>query len=218
MTMEIPEAVILDIDGTLVDSNYQHVIAWQRAFAENGLEIAAWRIHRCIGMGGDQIVSTLAGQDVEERSGDRIRESEGAIYSELMPEVAAFEGAASLIRMLKDRELTVILASSAKEEEVEHYVDLLEATGLHDGYTSSSDVDSTKPEPDLIEAALRKAGTGEAVMVGDSVWDVEAARRAGLGTIGVLCGGFGEAELTGAGASPVLETIDLVAGEILGGS
>ena len=95
------------------------------------------------------------------------------------------------------------------------YIELLEAAGLHDGYTSSADVESTKPEPDLIEVALKKAGTGSAVMVGDSVWDVEAARRAGLDTIGVLCGGFGEAELAGAGASPVVESIDQVAAAIL---
>jgi len=122
-----------------------------------------------------------------------------------------------MIGRLKAEGVRVVLASSAKEDEVEHYIDLLDASGLNDGYTSASDVDSTKPEPDLIEVAIEKAGKGSAVMVGDSVWDVEAARRAGLDTIAVLCGGFGEAELTGAGAVAVVETIDQVAREILTG-
>ena len=212
-----PEAVILDIDGTLVDSNYQHAVAWQRAFTRCGFDVAAWRIHRLVGMGGDQIVKTLLGDEVEEEHGEAIREAEGETYSEFMPEVAAFEGAHDLIRRLKDGGLTVVLASSAKEDEVEHYIDLLGAGELADGHTSAADVDSTKPEPDLIEVAIEKAGKDSAIMVGDSVWDIEAARRAGLDTIAVLCGGFGEAELTGAGAVTVVETIDQVAGKILPG-
>ncbi len=211
------DAVILDIDGTLVDSNYQHTIAWQRAFRKCGFTVAAWRIHRCIGMGGDQIVKNLLGDGADEEHGESIREAEGDCYAELMPEVAAFDGAHELIGRFKDEGLTVILASSAKEDEVEHYIELLGAADLNDGYTSADDVDSTKPEPDLIEVALEKAGSGRAVMVGDSVWDIEAAKRAGLDTIAVLCGGFGEAELTGAGAVAVVETIDDVAGEVLDG-
>ena len=202
-----PKAVILDIDGTLVDSNYQHVIGWQRAFADSGFEIAAWRIHRCIGMGGDQIVTVLAGEDAESESGDAIRESEGGHYKSLMPEVKVFDGAPELVNRLKEAGHAVVLASSAKQEEVEHYVELLGAADRIDGFTSSADVDTTKPEPDLIEAALEKAGTREAVMVGDSVWDVESASRAGIDSIAVLCGGFGEAELQGAGARVVVTSI-----------
>ena len=168
-------------------------------------------------MGGDQIVRTLLGDEVEDEHGEAIREAEGETYSELMPEVAAFEGAHDLIARLKDEGLIVVLASSAKQAEVEHYIELLGAGDLNDGYTSAADVDATKPEPDLIEVAIEKAGKGSAVMVGDSVWDIEAAKRAGLDTIAVLCGGFGEAELTGAGAVAVVETIDQVAGEILTG-
>lgn len=211
------DAAILDIDGTLVDSNYQHVIAWQRAFRRCGFEVAAWRIHRCVGMGGDQIVKTLLGDDAEDEHGEAIRGAEGETYSELMPEVAAFEGAHDLIVRLKERGMGVVLASSAKQEEVEHYIDLLDAAALNDGYTSSADVDSTKPDPDLIHVAKEKAGSSKAVMVGDSVWDIEAARRAGLGTVGVLCGGFGQSELEGAGAITVVEMIEQVAGEILPG-
>ena len=202
-----PKAVILDIDGTLVDSNYQHVIGWQRAFSDSGFDIAAWRIHRCIGMGGDQIVTVLAGEDAESESGDAIRESEGGHYKSLMPEVKVFDGAPELVNRLKEAGHAVVLASSAKQEEVEHYVELLGAADRIDGFTSSADVDTTKPEPDLIEAALEKAGTREAVMVGDSVWDVESASRAGIDSVAVLCGGFGEAELQGAGAKAVVTSI-----------
>lgn len=205
------KAAILDIDGTLVDSNYQHVIAWQRAFTECGFRVDAWRIHRCVDMGGDQLVTTLLGQDVEDERGDEIREAEKRLYKQLMPEVRAFDDARELVTRLKEEGLTVVLASSAKEEEVEHYVRLLDVSALHDGYTSAADVDATKPDPDLIEAAIEKAGVGDAVMVGDSVWDIEAASRAGLRTIAVLCGGFGAAELEGAGAEVVLETIGEVA-------
>lgn len=202
-----PRAIILDIDGTLVDSNYQHVIGWQRAFSDSGFDIAAWRIHRCIGMGGDQIVTVLAGEDAERECGDAIRESEGGHYKSLMPEVKAFDGAPELIARLKEAGHVVVLASSAKQDEVEHYVGLLDAAERIDGFTSSADVDTTKPEPDLIEAALEKASTREAVMVGDSVWDVESASRAGIDSIAVLCGGFGEAELQGAGAKVVVTSI-----------
>lgn len=209
-----PKAVILDIDGTLVDSNYQHVIGWQRAFADYGFDVAAWRIHRCIGMGGDQIVSVLAGEDAERESGDSIRDAEGDHYKSVLPEVKAFDGARELILRLKDAGHVVVLASSAKQDEVERYIGLLEADDLTDGFTSSADVDTTKPEPDLIEAALGKAGKQEAVMVGDSVWDVESASRAGIESIAVLCGGFGEAELEGAGAKVVVTSITDVFDEI----
>lgn len=212
-----PRAVIFDVDGTLVDSNYQHTIAWQRAFERCGFRVPGWRIHRSIGMGGDQFVKSLLGDEVENEHGEDIREAEAEAYATLMPEVAAFEGAHAAIERVKGEGLTVVLASSAKQDEVEHYIELLDASGLNDGYTSADDVDSTKPEPDLIEVALKKAGDGDAVMVGDSVWDIEAAKRAGLDTIGVLCGGFGQAELTDAGAVRVVDAIDQVAGEILAG-
>jgi len=209
------EAVILDIDGTLVDSNYQHVIAWQRAFRDSDVEVPAWRIHRTVGMGGDQMIEKLAGQHVEDQFGDAIRDAEKEHYEQLLPEVAPLEGARQLIVDLKDAGLTVILASSAKEEEVEHYVDLLDAGDICDGRTSSGDVDATKPEPDLIEVAVEKAGGGKAIMVGDSVWDVESAKRAGIETVAVLCGGFGKAELEDAGAITVVESVDQVARQVI---
>ena len=145
---------IVDIDGTLVDTNYHHAIAWGRAFAEHGVTPALWRIHRHLGMGGDQLVAALAGEQVERRNGDAIREAEGRLYGELIAEVRPFEGARELIASLKDRGHAVVLASSAKAEEVDHYLDLLEARGLVDDWTTSTDVAATKPHPDLITCLL----------------------------------------------------------------
>ena len=126
----------------------------------------------------------------------------------LIDEVEPLQGARGLIEDLKDRGHSVVLASSAKAHEVEHYLDLLGARELADGWTTSADVDATKPEPDLVKAAVEKAGGGEAVMLGDTVWDVEAAKRAGVETITVLTGGFSEAELRDAGAGWVFESIE----------
>lgn len=201
-------AAILDIDGTLVDTNYHHVVAWYRAFAEHDVEVPIWRIHRHIGMGGDHIVETLGGEDVESDRGDDIRETEGERYQELIDEVKLLPGARELIDELVGRGLTVVLASSAKAEEVDHYLDMLGARDAVEGWTTSADVEATKPEPDLVEAALEKAGTREAVMIGDSTWDIKAAERAGIQTLAVLTGGFGEDELREAGAAEVFESVD----------
>ncbi|HET8673353.1 MAG TPA: HAD family hydrolase [Thermoleophilaceae bacterium] len=199
---------ILDIDGTLVDTNYHHAIAWYRAFRQHDLVLPIWRIHRHIGMGGDQLVAALAGNDAEEEKGDDIRTAEKALYLALIEEVEPMAGARALIGDLKKAGHTVVLASSAKEDEVDHYLDLLDARGLADDWTTSADVETTKPAPDLVEAAREKAGGGDAVMVGDTPWDVKAAGRAGVETIAVLTGGFAEAELTEAGACAVFESIE----------
>ncbi len=204
----MPPAAILDVDGTLVDTNYQHSIAWYRAFRQNDVVLPIWRIHRHIGMGGDQLVKSLAGEQLETEKGDDIRAAESVLYGELMTEVEPLEGARELIEELKQRGHAVVLASSAKAHEVEHYLDLLDARELADGWTTSADVEATKPEPDLVVAAVEKAGGGDAVMVGDSVWDCQAAKRAGLDTIAVLTGGFSEAELREAGALAVYSSIN----------
>ena len=198
---------ILDIDGTLVDTNYHHTIAWYRAFRQHETILPIWRIHRHIGMGGDQLVQALAGKEIEEEKGDDIRTAEKALYLALIEEVEPMEGARDLIVDLKDDGHTVVLASSAKEDEVEHYLDLLDARDLADDWTTSADVEATKPEPDLVHAARDKAGGGDAVMVGDTPWDVKAAAGAGVETIAVLTGGFAEAELRDAGACAVFESI-----------
>ena len=196
----MPPAAILDVDGTLVDTNYHHTIAWYRAFRQNEVVLPIWRIHRHIGMGGDQLVEALGGKRLENQKGDDIRAAENVLYGELIGEVEPLEGARGLIEDLKESGHAVVLASSAKKHEVEHYLDLLDARDLADDWTTSDDVEATKPEPDLVVAAVEKAGGGEAVMVGDSTWDCVAAKRAGLDTIAVLTGGFSEAELREAGA------------------
>src|SRR5215204_1282287 len=200
-------AVILDIDGTLVDTNYQHAIAWHRALRAHGHTVQLWRIHRHIGMGGDQILGALIGEEAAERDGDAIRETEAAAYDELIGEVAAMEGASELLEGLREKELAVVLASSAKAEEVDHYLDLLEARDLVDAWTTSADVERTKPDPDLVVTAVDKVGGGEAVMVGDSTFDCQAAGRAGVPAVAVLTGGFSEQELRQAGAGPVFESL-----------
>jgi HAD superfamily hydrolase (TIGR01549 family) len=203
-----PAAAILDIDGTLVDTNYQHAIAWYRAFRRHDVTLPLFRIHRHIGMGGDQLVAALAGDDFERERGDAARDAETEEYMRLIEEVRPLAGARELMVTLRERGHALVLASSAKPDEVEHYLDLLDARELAQDWTDSGDVERTKPEPDLVAAAIEKAGGGPAVMIGDSVYDCEAAGRAGLQTIGVLTGGFSEQELLDAGAVVVFKQLD----------
>jgi HAD superfamily hydrolase (TIGR01509 family) len=201
-------AAILDVDGTLVDTNYHHALAWYRAFRQNGVVLPLWRLHRHIGMGGDQMIAALCGDATEEEKGDDIRAAEKVLYSELIGEVEPLKGARELIVDLRGRGHPVVLASSAKADEVDHYLDLLDASDLADDWTTSADVEATKPEPDLVKAAMEKAGTDEAVMVGDTTWDVEAAGRAGIQSVTVRTGGFSAAELRDAGAVAVFDSIE----------
>jgi HAD superfamily hydrolase (TIGR01549 family) len=207
----MPPAAILDIDGTLVDTNYHHAIAWYRAFRRHGVVVPVWRIHRHIGMGGDQLVGAVAGDEVEKRLGDAARAAQDEEYGKLIGETAPFEGAAELLRTLKRRGHRLVLASSAKPHEVEHYLGLLDAAELADGTTTSADVEATKPQPDLVLAAMEQAGHDRAVMIGDSTWDCEAAKRAGIPAIAILTGGFSEQELRDAGAVAVYESIAALA-------
>jgi HAD superfamily hydrolase (TIGR01549 family) len=204
----MPPAALLDVDGTLVDTNYHHAIAWYRAFRQNDIVLPIWRIHRHIGMGGDQLVAALCDDETENEKGDDIRDAETTLYFELIDEVRPLAGSRELMEDLKGRGHAIVLASSAKEEEVEHYLDLLDARELADDWTTSADVEATKPEPDLVRAAMDKAGNGDAVMVGDTTWDCEAAKRAGVPTAAVLTGGFSEAELREAGAAAVFHSIE----------
>jgi HAD superfamily hydrolase (TIGR01549 family) len=159
-------------------------------------------------MGGDQLVRALCGEEVEEEKGDEIRTAEKALYMALIEEVEPFQGARELIVDLKEAGHTVVLASSAKRDEVDHYLDLLDARELADGWTTSADVQATKPQPDLVVAALEKAGDGDGLMIGDSTFDCEAAGRAGIETLAVLTGGFSEQELLDAGAARVFVSIN----------
>ena len=203
------KVAILDIDGTLVDTNYQHAIAWYRAFRRHGIVLPVWRIHRHIGMGGDQVITALTDEQTERDQGDEIRSTESEVYRDLIDEVETMEASRELIEELKGRGHAVILASSAKDWEVEHYLDLLDARDLADGWTTSSDVQATKPEPDLVHAALERAGEEDrdAVMVGDTPWDVRAAANAGVPTLAVLTGGFAVDELKESGAEGVFESV-----------
>ncbi len=204
-------AAILDIDGTLVDTNYQHAIAWYRAFRDHGLVLPLWRVHRSIGMGGDQLVPALAGDEWDEEHGEAARDSEKKHYMELIDEVEPLPAARELIVWLKEREYSVVLASSAKEEEIDHYLDLLEARDLAHAWTSSADVEETKPQPDLVHAALDKVEDSDgAVLLGDSTFDCEAAARANVESVAVLTGGFSDKELRDAGAVGVFESTEEV--------
>jgi HAD superfamily hydrolase (TIGR01509 family) len=207
---EMPRIAILDVDGTLVDTNYHHAIAWFRAFRRHDVTVQVWIVHRHIGMGGDQLVAAVAGDEVEERCGDQIREAEGELYRELIDEVQPMEGSRALIEDLKKRDDVVVLASSAKDWEVERYLELLDASEIVDAWTTSDDVEQTKPEPDLVHAALDKVGGSpeDAMLIGDTVWDVEAAHRAGVQTLAVRTGGFSEQELRDAGAKDVYTSVE----------
>ena len=202
-----PPTALLDIDGTLVDSNYQHALAWYRAFRLHGVTIPVWRCHRAIGMGGDQLVSFLAGEGFEREHGDTVRTEEHALYAQMIDEVQAFEGARALIEDLKSGGSKIVVVSSAKPEDTQHYLDLLDARALVDGWTDSGSVDATKPAPDLVVAALELAGGGPAVMVGDSTWDCKAAKAAKVKTLAVRTGGFGADELREAGAIAVFDSL-----------
>jgi HAD superfamily hydrolase (TIGR01509 family) len=200
---------VLDIDGTLVDTNYQHALAWYRAFRRHKIVLPVWRIHRHIGMGGDQLVAALTDERTERERGDQIRAAEKDLYFEMIGEVEPMDGSRDLIAELRRRGHTVVLASSAKQEEVDRYLDQLDARELADAWTTSADVEATKPAPDLVDAALERVGgaASDAVMVGDTPWDVHAARAAGVDTLAVLTGGFSTEELREAGALSVFESV-----------
>ncbi|MDX8152148.1 HAD family hydrolase [Patulibacter brassicae] len=200
-------AAILDVDGTLVDTNYQHALCWFEALRQHGATLPVWRIHRHIGMGGDQLVAALTDDAFEAEHGDDVRAAEAALYGDAIRSVAVLDGAVVLLDALREEGREIVLASSAKAGEVDHYLDLLDARERVTGWTTSADVERTKPHPDLVAAALERLDADEAVLVGDTPWDVEAAERAGVPTIAVLTGGFSEAELRDAGAVAVFEDV-----------
>ena len=202
------EAALLDVDGTLIDSSYQHTIAWYRAFRRHGIVLSVWRIHRAIGMGGDQLVPALVGEERDREQGDEIRETRDSLYKELIDEVEPLQGAHDLISDLKERGLRVVLASSSPQDELDHYLELLDARDLADAWTTKDDVEATKPAPDLVRAALDRAGTESAVMIGDTRWDIDAAAKAGVETICLMTGGWARQELLDAGAVAVFESVD----------
>jgi HAD superfamily hydrolase (TIGR01549 family) len=201
------DTFVFDVDGTLVDTNYQHALAWYRAFRRFDVTPALWRIHRAVGMGGDQLVEAVAGKDVEREHGDDLRSAWTEEFDEFLDEVQPFSGAEPLLADVRKRGLRLVLASSGQKKHVEHYLDLLNARELAEAWTTSEDAEETKPAPDLVETAMAKVQGVDAVMIGDSTWDAEAAKRAGLSTYAVLTGGFSVEELQEAGAKKVYDSL-----------
>ena len=207
--MSSPRIAVVDVDGTLVDTNYHHALAWYRALRALGETYPVWRIHRLIGMGGDRLPAALGGEDVERRIGDQARARWEDEFDRIIDEVAPLPGARDLLAGLRERGHRVVLASSGKQKHVDHHLDLLDARDLAEAWTTSDDVESSKPAPDLLQVALKKIGEpadAPSVMVGDSVFDVEAAANAGMPALVVRSGGFGDDELRQAGAVAIVDT------------
>ncbi|MDN5768499.1 MAG: HAD family hydrolase [Humibacillus sp.] len=215
MTSHEPiDTVVFDVDGTLVDSNYQHALAWFRAFRRYDLTVQIWQIHRALGMGGDLLVAHVAGDEVEERHGDALRAAWGEEFEPMLPEVAPLAGVTDLLRSVKRRGLRLVLASSGKAEHVDAFLDLTDARSVADGWTTSDDAEKSKPDPELIQTALDRVGGRRGLVVGDATWDSRAAGRAELPAVAILSGGFSESELRDAGAIEVFHSLDDVRADL----
>lgn len=201
------DSALVDVDGTLIDTNYHHAVAWFRAFRGYGITLPVWRLHRAVGMGGDQLVAAVAGAEVEHRLGDELRARWAEEFDPMLHEVQPFEGARELLVELRRRGLVVVLASSGAQQHVDHYVDLVDGRSVAAAWTTSADVDRTKPAPDLLRAAAEKVDATAPVVIGDSVWDFAAARRAGYPGYALRTGGFSPEELRESGALAVYESL-----------
>jgi len=201
-------AVLFDVDGTLVDSNYLHVEAWGHAFAELDCPVDGWRIHRSIGLDSAKLLDSLLGSDAP-TLGERAKQLHSDHYNALQPRLRSFARARELLAELAGRGIAVVLATSAPEQELAALRETLKVEGSIIGATSADDVETAKPEPDVVHRALEKAGSDAAstYFVGDTVWDVAASGRAGVPCIGVLSGGVSESELRDAGAIAVYEDV-----------
>lgn len=194
------KAILFDIDGTLVDSNHQHALAWQEALAEEGHRFDLPAIHHQIGKGSDNLVPSLV-PGASEQDAERLGDAHGRIFkARHFAELRPFPGARDLLARCKEAGYTVVLASSATAEELHHHLDILDARGLIDAFTSADDVGCSKPCPDIFDTARKKAGVSaeEAMVVGDTPYDIEAARQAGIRTVAVRSGGFDDRALSGA--------------------
>jgi HAD superfamily hydrolase (TIGR01549 family) len=201
------DVVIFDVDGTLIDTNYQHAHAWYRAFRRFDLTLPIWRIHRAIGMGGDQLVGAVAGDEIEERHGDALRAAWEDEYTPFLSEVRPFEGAQALLEAVRERGVSVVLASSGSREHVEGYLDMIDGRSLAQAWTTSEDAEKTKPAPDIVKVAFDRVDGSTALMVGDSTWDAIAAGKLGIATAAVRTGGFSTDELREAGAHEVFDSL-----------
>jgi HAD superfamily hydrolase (TIGR01509 family) len=199
------KVVVLDVDGTLMDTNYLHTEAWARAFEEAGHRVPRVKLHREIGKGAELLIRNFVDDDVVV---EEIQNLHSEFYEGFQKFGHPLPGAKELISSLKERGYEVWFVTSAKDEELEHHMQELEAEDRIDGVVNSSAVDNPKPAPDIFEEALRRAGATaeETVAVGDALWDVEAAREAGIRTVAVLSGGaFDKEDLEEAGAVAVYE-------------
>jgi phosphoglycolate phosphatase-like HAD superfamily hydrolase len=205
-TAAAPDTALLDVDGTLVDSNYHHVVAWRHAFAQQGLEVPAARIHQAVGMGGDRLVIHVAGEEVEQRCGDAVRDAWEAAYDELLGQIRPLPGAADLVRACADAGLRVVLASSGKGKHLEVARRLLDVDACIAAATSKDDVDSSKPAGDLFAVGLRKAGGERGAVVGDTPWDAKAAAAVDMSCVLLRTGGFCDEDLRR--QHPVIAVLD----------
>ncbi len=203
------EIAILDVDGTLVDTNYHHALAWFRAFRRFDVTVPVWQLHRAIGMGGDQLVTHVAGARFENERGDDVRAAWAEEFEPMLREIQPFGGVRELLTAIRERGVKTVLASSGKPEHVETYLGLFGGRDLADAWTTSADVDQTKPEPDPFSVAVERVGGAgaAATVIGDSVWDFLAADRAGHVGYAVRTGGFSGAELREAGARDVFDSL-----------
>jgi HAD superfamily hydrolase (TIGR01509 family) len=195
------KAFLFDVDGTLVNSNDAHADAWVKAFAEFGVAVDRNKVRRSIGMGGDKLMPAVSGIEEESATGSKIAKRRGEIFKqEFLPHLEPFRDAGRLVAHVKERGYTAVAASSAKKDELKALLKIAGAEWLMDAATSSDDAEESKPDPDIIVAALQraKATPAEAVMIGDTPYDVEAAMRAGVRAIGLLCGGWSADDLRGA--------------------
>ena len=201
------DTAIFDVDGTLVDTNYQHALAWYRAFRRYDITRPLWRIHRGIGMGGDTFVPAVGGEDVEREHGDALREAWVEEFDTLIGEVQPFEATRRVLQEVKDRGFALVLASSGKSQHVETFLDLFGGRELADAWTTSDDAEKSKPEPDIVQTALAKVDGAGGVMVGDSIFDALAAGKLNIPVIGVRTGGFSVGELQEAGVLQVFDSL-----------
>jgi HAD superfamily hydrolase (TIGR01509 family) len=198
---EMVNAILFDVDGTLVNSNDAHAHAWVRAFSEHGLNIPFESVRRAIGMGGDQLLPHVAGIRDDSEQGERIAARRKEIFKrEYLPALKPMRGSAALVSAINMHRITAVAASSAEREELEPLLAIAGATSLLSRATSADDADRSKPYPDIVQAALQMAevDAADALLIGDTPYDIEAAGRAGVATIAVRCGGWSDADLKGA--------------------